>query len=80
MQKLLIPTLLGLAMFAGAVNAAVANLRNLLAARTRLSEEQQRGLLGELLLLERLLLEHGPTALEWWLGPAAEQHDFACPS
>lgn len=75
-----VDALRGGASFAGAVNAAVANLRNLLASRTRLSEEQQRGLLGELLLLERLLQEHGPAALEWWLGPAAEQHDFACPS
>lgn len=70
----------GGASFAGAVNAAVENLRQLLAARTRLSEEQQRGLFGELLLLEHLLQEHGVTALSWWLGPEAEQHDFALPS
>lgn len=75
-----VDALRGGASFAGAVNAAVANLRTLLASRTRLSAEQQRGLLGELLLLEQLLQEHGSTALEWWLGPAAEQHDFACPA
>lgn len=66
--------------FAGAVNSAVENLRQLLAARTRLSEEQQRGLYGELLLLENLVTERGESVLNWWLGPEAEQHDYAFPS
>lgn len=65
--------------FAAATTAAMANLRALLSARARLSESQQHGLLGELILLEALLEDHGPQALDWWLGPTGEQHDFACP-
>lgn len=66
--------------FGSAVNAAMTNLRSLLAARARLSESQQLGLLGELLVLEALLEGASPKdVLEWWLGPGAEQHDLALP-
>lgn len=68
------------ASFARAANEAVSNLKALISARTRLSESQQHGLLAELLLLRTLVDEFGTASLEWWLGPAAEQHDFACPS
>lgn len=68
----------GGANFGAAANAAVTNLRALLAARQRLSESQQLGLVGELLVL-RELLDAAPEAdvLDSWLGPASEQHDFA---
>lgn len=66
--------------FATATNAAMSDLRALLAQRRRLSAEQQLGLMGELLVVEALL--EGASAgdvLEWWVGPLAEQHDFALP-
>lgn len=66
--------------FAAATNAAMSDLRALLAQRRRLSAEQQLGLMGELMVVEALL--DGASAaevLEWWLGPYAEQHDFALP-
>lgn len=69
----------GGASFAAATNAAMTNLRSLLASRARLSESQQLGLIGELLVLDVLLTDTGTTALDWWLGHAAEQHDFAFP-
>src|SRR5690606_10708565 len=69
----------GGASFAAATNAAMTNLRSLLASRARLSESQQLGLVGELLVLDVLLTDAGTGALDWWLGHAAEQHDFAFP-
>jgi len=68
----------GGANFASAANSAVTNLKSLLAARQRLSESQQLGLVGELLVLTALL-NRAPESevLDWWLGPAAEQHDYA---
>jgi hypothetical protein len=41
-----------------------------------LSIERQIGLLGELLFLERILSVDGPDALEAWIGPQGEPHDF----
>jgi hypothetical protein len=38
--------------------------------------ERQLGLLGELLVLERFLLKRGESALDGWLGPMGEPHDF----
>lgn len=68
----------GGASFAAATNAVMSNLRLLLAARARLTQSQQVGLIGELLVLESLIdTEPAHVALDWWLGPAAEQHDFA---
>ena len=67
--------------FAAATNAALSDLSALLAKRRRLSTEQQLGLMGELLVVEALL--DGANAgevLEWWVGPLAEQHDFALPA
>lgn len=70
----------GGASFASATNAALTNLRSIISARRRLSSEQQLGLTGEL-LLARHLLRSAPerNVLDWWLGPLAEQHDFALP-
>ena len=41
-----------------------------------LSIEKQIGLLGELLVLERMILSEGPLATEAWVGPQGEPHDF----
>lgn len=60
-----------------AVPHAINAYRLLLAKRSKLSDEQQRGLFGELLVLEHLMSSIGAqTALEAWHGPAAEEHDF----
>lgn len=67
--------------FAAAVGAALANFRTIIAGRRRLSTDQQLGLIGELLVVRRLLEVVGEVDLvDWWLGPLAEQHDFAFPS
>ena len=44
----------------------------------KLGLQQQRGLLGELLVLYRLL-EHEPGAIMAWCGPLRELHDFSSP-
>lgn len=70
----------GGASFAAATGAALSNLRAILSARRRLTPDQQIGLLGELLVVQRLLPAHGENdVVDWWLGPLAEQHDFAFP-
>lgn len=51
--------------------------RELLAGQSRLSEEAEVGLFGELLVLLRLIRQFGGTsALASWRGPAREEHDF----
>ncbi|GAA1484025.1 hypothetical protein GCM10009625_08290 [Brachybacterium fresconis] len=61
-----------------ALTAAVEQFRNLLRARRRLSPSQETGLIGELTVLLHLFstlgIEH---AIEAWLGPEAEEHDFS---
>lgn len=71
----------GGATFAAASSAALTNMKALLAAKPRISEEKQVGLVGELLLL-RTLLDSYPESpvFEWWLGPLAEERDFAFPA
>lgn len=70
----------GGASFAAATGAALAGFRAIIAGRRRLSTEQQLGLIGELLVVRNLLGVVGEVDLvEWWLGPLAEQHDFAFP-
>ena len=44
--------------------------------RRILSIERQIGLLGELLVLERMISDDGPDAMEAWIGPQGEPHDF----
>lgn len=63
--------------FHNAVNSAVDSFKELLAASLRMSEEQVAGLFGELLLLDHLMDELGvAAALNSWLGPSGEEHDF----
>lgn len=71
----------GGATFAAASSAAMTNMKALLAAKPQISEEKQIGLLGELLLFRALLdIIDEFTVLDWWLGPLAEQHDYAFPA
>ena len=42
----------------------------------RLSREQQRGLFGELVVLENLISHRGDRAVGWWEGPDNGLHDF----
>ncbi len=51
-------------------------LRQLLAKEQLLSPEQERGLVGELWILRRLIKALGPVAVKSWTGPLAEPHDF----
>lgn len=71
----------GGATFAAASSAAMTNMKALLAAKPRISEEKQIGLFGELLLY-RSLLNHfdEDTVIDWWLGPLAEERDYAFPA
>lgn len=66
------------ASFRHAVSEAVVSLKDLLASRRRLTEEKELGLLGELLVLQHVLTatDEG-AAMGAWLGPLAEEHDFA---
>ncbi|WOP19301.1 PD-(D/E)XK motif protein [Raineyella sp. LH-20] len=71
----------GGATFAAASSAAMTNMKALLAAKPRISEERQIGLFGELLLYRTLLDTFDEyTVVDWWLGPLAEERDFAFPA
>lgn len=71
----------GGATFAAATSAAMTNMRALLAAKPRISQEKQIGLIGELLLFRSLLGAFDEYAvIEWWLGPLAEERDYAFPT
>lgn len=60
-----------------ALHLALDAFRGLLARAPRLSEDQEIGLFGELVALERLIDGVGETkALAAWLGPQTEEHDF----
>lgn len=62
-----------------AVEAVLLELQgfaDLLEAKALLGIERQLGLLGELLVLERLIRKQGPGAIEAWIGPKREPHDF----
>ncbi|MCW1804352.1 PD-(D/E)XK motif protein [Brachybacterium squillarum] len=64
--------------YAHALRDAVEQFRNLLRPKRRLSPSQETGLLGELTVLLHLYSEIGVEhALQSWLGPEAEQHDFS---
>ena len=49
---------------------------DLLSATPLLSRERQIGLVGELMVLTRLTEIHGPVAVNSWIGPIREPHDF----
>lgn len=71
----------GGATFAAATSAAMTNMKALLAAKPRISEEKQIGLVGELLLFRSLLDTFDEyTVIDWWLGPLSEEHDYAFPA
>jgi hypothetical protein len=60
-----------------AVSEAVAQFKGLLASRARLTAEKEAGLIGELLVLRHLIDTLGEEgALQAWLGPDSEEHDF----
>jgi hypothetical protein len=66
--------------FHTAVTEALSSLRRLLAGRGRMSEEQEIGLFGELLVLKHLLKKvPASDALACWRGPEGEEHDFVLP-
>ena len=66
--------------FRAAVIEALGSLRELLAGRGRLAEEQEIGLFGELLLLRHLLGKlPASRAIACWRGPEREEHDFVLP-
>lgn len=52
---------------------------DLLEEKSLLGPERQIGLLGELIFLERLVGKGGAGALDAWLGPMGEPHDFRLP-
>jgi hypothetical protein len=71
----------GGATFAAASSAAMTNMKTLLAAKPRITEERQVGLVGELLLFRSLLDRYDEyTVVDWWLGPLAEERDYAFPA
>jgi hypothetical protein len=71
----------GGATFAAATSAAMTNMKALLAAKPRISEEKQIGLVGELLLFRALLDACDEySVIDWWLGPLAEERDYAFPA
>lgn len=64
--------------FRDAVIDSIAEMKDLLADRSRLSEEKETGLWGELCLLEHLIDCQGEEAgIDAWLGPAGSEHDFS---
>ena len=68
------------ATFAAALDTAIESFRAVIAKRPKMSAEQVAGLYGELIVLDRLISEAGPeNALEMWMGPDAEEHDFGLP-
>lgn len=60
-----------------AVTDALASLKELLSSHGRLSEEQEIGLFGELLVLRRFIQDDSvPDPIRSWRGSAREEHDF----
>lgn len=63
--------------FVVAVSDALRAFRQLLDSRHGLIPERQQGLLGEMLVLRHVRDVAGPeVAVDSWLGPSAEEHDF----
>jgi len=61
---------------AEAVSLELGCFTDLLEEKSLLSIERQIGLIGELIFLERLVGKEGVGALDSWLGPTGEAHDF----
>jgi hypothetical protein len=59
-----------------AVGLELQSFADLFEQRSILGIEKQLGLLGELLFLERLFLKRGASAMDAWIGPRGEPHDF----
>ena len=60
-----------------AIGRALDAYRQLLSALGRMSDHQELGLLGELVILERLIGSiGGARAIDAWRGPENEEHDF----
>lgn len=62
--------------FDEAVTDAVSSFRQVLQLVGQLTEQEEVGLIGELLVLRHLLSVRGDTALASWRGFAGEEHDF----
>lgn len=63
--------------FQDALDAAVDSFKELVAGRERMNDGQVAGLFGELLVLEHLMNTFdADLALNAWLGPRGEEHDF----
>lgn len=68
------------AVFSDSLDSAIEAFKEAIAKKRRLSDEQIAGLFGELVLLDHLIGDFGAAdALEMWLGPEAEEHDFGLP-
>lgn len=64
--------------YSTALTRALEDFRDLLRRKRRMSESQETGLYGELLLLDHLIDTSGArAAVDSWVGPASEEHDFA---
>jgi hypothetical protein len=59
-----------------AMHETIEAWRNLLKRPSRMSDEQEIGLLGELWVLWHLIERHGSDALKMWTGVSGEPHDF----
>lgn len=62
---------------AAAISESASRWKTLLAPTSVLSDAAQRGLMGELWVLERLIGARGPMGLDAWNGPLGELHDFS---
>jgi hypothetical protein len=62
--------------FDEAVSDAITSFRAVLQGLGQLSEQEEIGLVGELLVLRYLVSTRGDDALSSWRGFAAEEHDF----
>jgi hypothetical protein len=63
--------------FATAIKETLEQWSSMLAKSKVLTPEAERGLLGELWALDRLVSIAGPMGLDSWQGPSGELHDFA---
>lgn len=63
--------------YSTALDRALDDFRDLLRRKRRMSEAQETGLHGELLVLDHLIGTIGEsTAVDAWVGPTSEEHDF----